>query len=180
MLSSSPLTSSNINQDWHLSIMQNLQNTSIRSNSFSISFPQLNFLPKLSSTKPDQIFPSSSQTRHNDSGQIQVMTVHQIPSFELHIVCVMTSYWYWNWKGVMCYGLFTFTLQFRDPARLTTLMLNCIHMGVCQERLSSQCSFKLDDIGLFHLPCQQKESWTENWKPWRKLGGSIYLALTSL
>lgn len=45
---------------------------------------------------------------------------------------------------------------------LPALMLNFLHMEVCQERLCSQRSFRLDDTGLFHLPCQQKESWTEN------------------
>lgn len=46
---------------------------------FPFHFHQLHILPKLSSTKPDKIFPSSSQTTHNDSGQIQVLTVHHIP-----------------------------------------------------------------------------------------------------
>lgn len=95
----------NVNQVLHVSVMQKLSNTLTGSHSFFLPpfyFHQLNKLPTLSTTKPDNIFHSSFQTTHNDPGQVQVVTVQRIKI--IWAAETLRNDWRLKWrtKGIMC------------------------------------------------------------------------------
>lgn len=139
----------------------------------------VNVLPNLSSTTQDKIFPCSSQTTHNVQGQIQALTVQRIIT-EAAEIPHNEEMLKLRINGIICNRLFSLHHSLRTRMRIHCITIKFSSYGTLSAETMLGAKFYTWWHWVFYLPCQQKESWTENWRLWKKLRGNIHLEVGTL